>query len=88
MFPRPKRLQTARSLKPRHPYDLVPDDIENTDLVYTPRGTAVEKTYANRALWWVFYNIDKIIEYKMTDKDKELFEEYKQQLIEEGELSE
>ncbi len=33
-------------------------------------------------------NIDKIIEYKMTDKDKELFEEYKQQLIEEGELSE
>ena len=74
------------SLKPRHPYDLVPEDFVDTDIVYTTRGSGNEETYGNRALWYIFYNIDKVIEYKMTDKDKEYFEEYKQQLIDDGEL--
>ena len=38
------------------------------------------------ASWTVFYNIKKVLQYKMTDKDKETFEEYKQQLIEDGEI--
>ena len=74
------------SLKPRHPYDLVPEEFVNTDIVYTSSGSGNEETYGNRAQWFIFYNIDKIIEYKMTDKDKEIFEEYKQQLIDDGEL--
>ena len=74
------------SLKPRHPYDLVPEDFVDTDIVYTTRGSGNEETYGNRAQWYIFYNIDKVIEYKMTDKDKEYFEEYKQQLIDDGEL--
>ena len=37
-------------------------------------------TYGNRAQWEVDYNIDDILEYKMTDKDRERFEEYKEQL--------
>ena len=74
------------SLKPRHPYDLVPEDFVDTDIVYTSRGSGNEETYGNRAQWEIDYNIDKIIEYKMTDKDKEYFEEYKQQLIDDGEL--
>ena len=74
------------SLKPEHPYDLVPEDFMDTDIVYTSSGSGIETTYGNRAQWNIFYNIDKIIEYKMTAKDQELFEEYKQQLIDEGEL--
>ena len=74
------------SLKPRHPYDLVPEDFVDTDIVYTSSGSGNEITYGNRAQWYIFYNIDKIIEYKMTDKDKEIFEEYKQQLIDDGEI--
>lgn len=74
------------SLKPRHPYDLVPEDFVDTDIVYTSRGSGNEETYGDRAQWYLFYNIDKIIEYKMTDKDKEYFEEYKQQLIDNGDL--
>ena len=58
----------------------------DTDIVYTSSGSGIETTYGNRAQWNIFYNIDKIIEYKMTAKDQELFEEYKQQLIDEGEL--
>lgn len=69
------------SLKPRHPYDLVPEDFVDTDIVYTSHGSGNEETYDNRAQWYVFYNIDKIIEYKMTDKDAQLFEDYLQELI-------
>ena len=74
------------SLKPRHPYDLVPEEFVDTDIVYSSRGTGNEITYGNRAQWYMYYNIDKIIEYKMTTKDQELFDEYKQQLIDDGEL--
>ena len=76
------------SLKPRHPYDLVPEEFVDDDIVYTHRGTGVEKTYDGRALWYIFYNIDKIIEYKMTENDQKLFDDYKQELIENGELPE
>ena len=74
------------SLKPRHPFDLVPEEFVDTDIVYSSRGTGNEITYGNRAQWYMYYNIDKIIEYKMTTKDQELFYEYKQQLIDDGEL--
>ena len=36
--------------------------------------------YGNRAQWEVDYNIEDILEYKMTDKDRERFNEYKEQL--------
>lgn len=74
------------SLKPRHPYDLVKDDQMDTDIVYSSSGTGHETSLGNRAQWYIFYNIDRVIEYKMTDKDKDLFEEYKQELIDNGEL--
>ena len=74
------------SLKPRHPYDLVPEEFVDDDIVYTHRGTGVEKTYDGRAQWYIFYNIDKVIEYKMTEGDQKLFDDYKQELIDNGEL--
>ncbi len=76
------------SLKSRHPYDLVPEEFTETDIVYTHTGKANYEEYGGFANWCIFYNVDKVIEYKMTEKDQETFEEYKQQLIEEGELSE
>ena len=63
-----------------HPYDLIPYEYEDTDIVYSNRGTGHEMTYGNHAQWEVDYNIDDILEYKMTDKDRERFEEYKEQL--------
>ena len=68
------------SLNPRHPYDLVPEPYEDTDIVYNSRGRGQEMVYGDRAFWWIYYNIDSILEYKMTDKDKERFDEYKEQL--------
>ena len=70
------------SLKPRHPYDLVPDEYTDSDIVYNAAGKGKEETYGDRANWWIFYNIDKVLEYKMTAKDQKTFEEYKEQLEE------
>ncbi len=52
-----------------------------------PEGSGNEVIYGNRAQWYVFYNNDKIIEYKMTEGDQKIFDEYKQDLINAGELS-
>ena len=63
-----------------HPYDLIPFEYEDTDIVYNSRGKGREMTYGDRAQWEVDYNIEDILEYKMTDKDHERFNEYKEQL--------
>lgn len=63
-----------------HPYDLIPFEYEDTDIVYNSRGKGREMTYGDRAQWEVDYNIEDILEYKMTDKDRERFDEYKDQL--------
>ena len=39
-----------------------------------------DMTYVDCAQWEVDYDIDDILEYKMTDKDRESCEEYKDQL--------
>ena len=70
------------SLKPKHPFDLVKDDRDDTDIVYSSSGIGHETSLGDRAQWYIFYNIDQVIEYKMTAKDQELFEEYKLELIE------
>ena len=72
------------SLKPRHPYDLVPEEYTESDIVYNAAGKGREEIYDGRANWWIYYNIDKVLEYKMTAKDQKTFEDYKQQLIEDG----
>ena len=72
------------SLKPRHPYDLVPEEYTESDIVYNADGKGREEIYDGRANWWIYYNIDKVLEYKMTAKDQKTFEEYKQQLTEDG----
>ena len=70
------------SLKHRHPYDLVAEEYTDTDIVYNAAGKGKEEIYDGRANWYIFYNIDKVLEYKMTPKDQETFEDYKQQLNE------
>ena len=71
-------------MKPRHPYDLVPEEYTESDIVYNAAGKGWEEIYDGRANWWIYYNIDKVLEYKMTAKDQKTFEDYKQQLIEDG----
>lgn len=68
------------SLKRNKPYELVPEAYEDTDIVYNSSGKGREMTYGNRAQWYVFYNIDEVLEYKMTDKDAERFKEYQEEL--------
>ena len=68
------------SLQRNKPYELVPEAYEDTDIVYNSRGKGREMTYGNRAQWYVFYNIDEVLEYKMTDKDAERFKEYQEEL--------
>ena len=73
-------------LNPRHPYDLIREDYEDTDIVYSHSGTGEEKTYGGRALWEIDYNIAEVIEYKMTEADQKIFDDYKQELIDSGDL--
>ena len=76
------------SLKPRHPYELEAEPYVDTDIVYTHKGTGEEQTYGDRARWILAYNIDKVIEYKLTSEDQKLFDDYKQELIDNGEIPE
>ena len=73
-------------LNPRHPYDLIREDFEDSDIVYSHSGTGEEKTYGGRALWEIDYNIAEVIEYKMTEADQKIFDDYKQELIDSGDL--
>ena len=75
-------------LDQRHPYQLVREDYEDTDIVYTHSGTGEEKTYGNRAQWVIEYNIKEIIEKALTAEDQKILEDYKQELIDSGELPE
>ena len=68
------------SLQRNKPYELVPEAYEDTDIVYNSSGKGHEMSYGNRAQWFVFYNIDEVLEYKMTDKDAERFKEYQEEL--------
>ena len=72
------------SLKPRHPYDLVAEPYTESDIVYNAAGKGKEEIYDGHADWYIYYNIDQILEYKMTPKDQKTFEDYQQQIEEES----
>ena len=67
-------------------YDLVPEPFSTSDIVYGSDNSARVHENFNRANWTVYYNVKKVLEYKLTEADKETFEQYKQDLIDEGEL--
>ncbi|MBS7290966.1 MAG: hypothetical protein KIG58_01400, partial [Bacteroidales bacterium] len=67
-------------------YDLVPEPFSTSDIVYGSDNSARVHENFKRANWTVYYNVKKVLEYKLTEADKETFEQYKQDLIDEGEL--
>ena len=73
-------------LNHRKPFELMAEPYTESDIVYGSKDRSATQIDEELASWTVFYNIKKVLQYKMTDKDKETFEEYKQQLIEDGEI--
>ena len=73
-------------LNHRKPFELLAEPFTDEDIVYGRDKSSSVEVDENLAVWTVLYNIKKVLQYKMTEKDKETFEEYKQQKIEDGEL--
>ena len=73
-------------LNPKKLYDLVAEPFSTSDIVYGSDNSMRVHENFKRASWTVFYNVKKVLEYKLTEADKETFEQYKQDLIDAGEL--
>lgn len=73
-------------LNPRKLYELEAKPFESDDIVFGSDNSAEVHTDAKQATWSIYYNIKKLLEYKLTEADKETFEQYKQDLIDKGEL--
>jgi len=73
-------------LNPKKLFELEAAPFESDDLVYGSDNSIEVRTDAKQAEWTIFYNIKKVLEYKLTESDKETFEQYKQDLEDEGQL--
>lgn len=73
-------------LNPRKPYKLDANPFVADDIVYGSDNSVKLHTDDKLAEWTIIYNIKKVLEYKLTEADKKIFELYKQDLIDEGEL--
>lgn len=73
-------------LNPRKPYKLDANPFVADDNVYGSDNSVKLHTDDKLAEWTIIYNIKKVLEYKLTEADKKIFGQYKQDLIDEGEL--
>jgi hypothetical protein len=58
------------------------------DIVYGADNSSEVVTDEMLAQWTVIYHVEKVLEYKFNENDKQLFEDYKNDLIEQGLLDE
>ena len=58
------------------------------DVVYGADNSSEVVTDEMLAQWTVLYHVKKVLEYKFNETDKQTFEDYKNDLIEQGLLDE
>lgn len=79
-------------LKRDNSYTLDHDPFKQEDVIYSRLGVGNEATDETQCYWSINYQIDRVLEYKLNDQDKEIMQEYQVQLeqlrLEEAELNE
>jgi hypothetical protein len=75
-------------LDPECPYHLDFSPYGMDDIVYGADNSSEVVTDEMLAQWTVIYHVEKVLEYKFNENDKQLFEDYKNDLIEQGLLDE
>lgn len=68
------------------PYELLAEPYTMDDVIYDSDNVGHIKTDAELANWVIHYNLKSVLEYKLTERDYELFEQYRQDLIAAGNL--
>lgn len=68
------------------PYELEASPYSSDDIVYNTDNSIRVETDNNLAKWTIVFRIKQILEYHFNETDKRTFEQYKQNLIDSGEL--
>lgn len=74
--------QVLVSLNNKTPYELWAERYKQTDVVYDATNQGKDKEDDNICIWHILFNIDKILEVKLTSQDEENLELYKAYVLE------
>lgn len=68
--------QILVKLSEEQPYELQYKAVEDDDIHYDANNQATEVTDESKCVWTIFFNLDKVLETKLTKDDEELYEAY------------